>query len=731
MKTLYNTLTILILMLMATPIITNAQVRSDIYSFSDADRDTLGQLMLDYLDSLVVTTHNLNMPMVHWNPNFLPFHRAYVAGMEDFLILSGHPEFVPLPKWDPADSISSNLQFVDFAACTNANGGGNCNPLVNTNSSTARQIPASFVGSALCTYNYNAIIGTPPFANSVFESPWHGGVHVNIGGVMSQLKSPSAVIFWPWHAYLDDVWKEWECNCNGAPAVDLWMRDTPMKLGMSGQTMNTMAMDRGLEPNYQSVPHYMWISQDIWVRNEPDGFTTDVHENPEFSFSSPVYVYVRVRNRGCNTSSGNETLVLHWAKAATALSWPNHWNGTTTIGGPSGPSAGDTIALQAIDSIKAGGSTIVKFIWTPPNPDDYNGINTQPWHFCLLARMVDTNDPMAFAETSDLYYNVRNNNNIAWKNVTVVNNIPGLVGGEVFQGGVVAVGNVFDHPETFDFEFLSLEFEKGEIYKEAEVLLTLDEVTWQKWVAGGRQAENIEVFREGARQLIVKANNAWLRNFTFGKDERSTMNVTFNFLTKEVTEHTEFDYHVVQHRTGDQKIIGGEKYHIVKLDERQLFMANNGPDESIYKTDSVQLTATDIGEPAVYNWYNSEGELVYTGKDFTVSPEFTQEYKLEVIAQSDGYKDYDEVTVNVQQYEITSLFPNPSSSNVTVNYDTDGAASAYLQLMMPYGTTSNQYMLNVDMGEIIIDVSNYQVGVYNVVLVVDGQAVDSKSLLVQ
>ena len=69
----------------------------------------------------------------------------------------------------------------------------------------------------------------------------------------------------------------------------------------------------------------MWVSQDIWVRNQPDGFTNTTQENPINGQAN--YVYVHVRNRGCEASIGVEQLKAYWAKASTALIWPDSWNG--------------------------------------------------------------------------------------------------------------------------------------------------------------------------------------------------------------------------------------------------------------------------------------------------------------------------------------------------------------------------------------------------------------------
>lgn len=106
---------------------------------------------------------------------------------------------------------------------------------------------------------------------------------------------------------------------------DLYIKDTPA--------------DTGIEPNPDTGP--MWVTEDIWVRNNPDPgyqpfpfpeltppWTPLPHENPEYrdpKFSTPNYVYIRVRNRGTAASTGTERLRLYWAKASTGLGWPAQW----------------------------------------------------------------------------------------------------------------------------------------------------------------------------------------------------------------------------------------------------------------------------------------------------------------------------------------------------------------------------------------------------------------------
>lgn len=75
--------------------------------------------------------------------------------------------------------------------------------------------------------------------------------------------------------------------------------------------------------------------------------------------------------------------------------------------------------------------------------------------------------------------------------------------------------------------------------------------------------------------------------------------------------------------------------------------------------------------------------------------------------------------------------PNPANSNVTVNYILNNANSAYLQIIGYNGTTSNNYILDLNTTQTAINLSNYPLGYYTVALIVNGQIVDSKTLIKQ
>lgn len=146
---------------------------------------------------------------------------------------------------------------------------------------------------------------------------------------------------------------------------------------------------------------------------------------------------------------------------------------------------------------------------------------------------------------------------------------------------------------------------------------------------------------------------------------------------------------------------------------------------------TAQMNAASINEPATYNWYDSNDSLIYSGQSPSLSPTMTEKYKLEVIANSDQYKDYDEVQIKVNPYSIISLSPNPAHSNLTIHYDADEANSAYVILQPIAGGGSNSYILNTTQNQQTLNVGTYPPAVYAVLLVCDGVIVDSKMLTIQ
>jgi subtilisin family serine protease len=494
--------------------------------------------------------------------------------------------------------------------------------------------------------------------------------------------------------------------------------------------------DGGAEPNESA--EYLWTSEDIWVRNQDDGETNQFHENPAYIDDyTPVYVYVRVRNRGCSESVGDEELHLYWSKASTALTWPEFWDGSIV----SPVLMGDEIDMKIIDPIGSQAESIVKFEWIPPNPEDYENIDgiEQPWHFCLLSRIVAENDPILNElENGDwnLVHNVKSSNNISWKNISIVNIEPGSAGGswddDKVVGATFAIGNASDTSGTFNWSFkLPASYSGKSLLEVAEVRINLDSLGWSKWVTGGRILKNISVANESRYQLLITGDSALLQNLTFLPHERSLMALSFNFLTRELNGVYEYDYHVIQKDYFTQETLGGEKIEI-HVEEREMFMAEAGENQEVYRNEQIIISAEEINEDAIYNWYDSNGNLIHTGQNLTITPQITSTYRLEVIAETDGFKDYDEVEVVVKYAEITNVSPNPVSSILTIEYDTKNVQSAYLILTrVAQSGLTNNYQINTELNQTTINVSALPYGMYNLILVADGEMTDQTSIIIE
>lgn len=161
--------------------------------------------------------------------------------------------------------------------------------------------------------------------------------------------------------------------CATAPAADVWVRDNDT--------------DTGATPS----GGFMWLGPDLWNRNAPDGAAD--HQNPEYGEQN--YLYATVRNRGA-TQAASTTVELWLGDAATGLIWPSSYTYVGRVVVPN-LAPGETRQVGPV-------------AWTPPGPG----------HYCMYMRLLSAQDPIAAAEGASITANASNNNNIAYRNLNVV-----------------------------------------------------------------------------------------------------------------------------------------------------------------------------------------------------------------------------------------------------------------------------------------------------------------------
>lgn len=503
---------------------------------------------------------------------------------------------------------------------------------------------------------------------------------------------------------------------------------------------NTNPNDVGMEPNPYQGP--MWLSPSIIPRNTP---TLGPAQTIEFQAGVTRFIYVGVVNRSCNDYPGGGTLTVNWTKASTAMLWPQDWSNTSTqlscsnqLGLPTNPHIGGLVGQINLPSIPKNSSLYVQVPWNSvPNPDDFYSCfpSGDYKHFCFMARVDDPMDPDTWNDPL-VWNDVNGSNNWAWKNISIVNDIPGIVhnedcySNERRQSGVVAISNPLEDNEDYRIEFVVDQQNQGlPIFEQAEIRATLDESTWNKWSDGGFVSSNLRIDREDCRQVMITGTPAYLDNLHYLSHEITLMSLSFNFVSEKVDATPEFDYHLMQRRKSNHKIIGGETYRIEKP-LRYLFTADGGGEKTITSDEIIALNANTINEDAYYNWYDEAGNLIYSGESFTVDPDITTKYKLQVIAKNDGFTSYDEVIVHVKDYQIKAISPNPASTNISVEYYIKGAATVYFSVCPFNSSSSNNYLIDPTLTNASLDLSGMGTGSYYLRLIVNGKIMDEKSFVV-
>ncbi len=174
------------------------------------------------------------------------------------------------------------------------------------------------------------------------------------------------------------------------------------------------------------------------------------------------------------------------------------------------PPVYDTAPLT-VPVLQPNQSVVVQVPWFPPDPARF-GCFGDPGHFCLLAR-VETAAAfpfgMATPEGMNVDTNTRNNNNIAWKNVTVVDSVSRLR----FLSGAI-VRNFLPHPAVFRLRVRAAAEDRArEPFAHGTVTLSVPPRLGDRWRASKAIGEGVEVAREAQDRLDlrVKGDGSFLQ----------------------------------------------------------------------------------------------------------------------------------------------------------------------------------------------------------------------------
>ena len=164
--------------------------RTPVSSLSPQKQAQLRQL----IDTYIITQNPVgdhaaagNNPslMIH-DMGFLAWHNVFLGKLENWLVVNGGQEFVPLPYYDPATPIPA--------------------PLNKNNTDPNFPLPNSLRPGPIANIpDYMAL-------NQVAVD-YHNQAHGRFGGQMPFAQtSPSDPIFWPFHAFLVAVYEHWRSH---------------------------------------------------------------------------------------------------------------------------------------------------------------------------------------------------------------------------------------------------------------------------------------------------------------------------------------------------------------------------------------------------------------------------------------------------------------------------------------------------------------------------------------
>ena len=342
--------------------------------------------------------------------------------------------------------------------------------------------------------------------------------------------------------------------------------------------------DFGVEPSTSVIA---WNSPDIWVRNQQD--TNQSHQSPLYNPSSPNYVYAKVRNRGCNLTTGNDILKIY---AYLPNSNINIETASYRLSNPSFSSNNtssfieNTFSFQEIGSItipviNSAQFAIVSIPWNVPDPRGILGCTSTNFDTFIYTKIVSSTDFFSVPETTDYYQNIINNNNIAGKS-SVLLAPPNLLNPNdnttAYESSIL-ISNPTNLPININLELLKEESETGKlIFQESEVSLKMDETIFNAWQRGGSISQNLNNTTEQSVKRIT-TDKVELNNINVLANEIGKIDLKFNFLTSEYTDKTCYNYHLIIRNNVTNSIIGGTTI-VINKPIRNLFYANAGEKHS-------------------------------------------------------------------------------------------------------------------------------------------------------
>lgn len=388
---------------------------------------------------------------------------------------------------------------------------------------------------------------------------------------------------------LDELLYSDDCSATLVQGWDLYMKDN--------------SDDYGDEPNIST--NECWITNEIWF--EENG------EKVEVLQSGQTYDFcVQVRNRGAQTSPAGAVLYAHWTKARIGGSWPWGWTGYTYDCNGTSVRQGDLAGSIVLPPIEGGKTYIARIPWTTPEIEEYSpclefagDYLNELWHYCVLARIVDSQEqPDETITGMDFQNFVLDFNNVVSRNVTIM--------GTRFNDhlgtsstGVVGLANPrpgeYSGPYTLKFDIDRI----VDLDLFANVTLT-----FPSWFYNSHNDMTYQhCYNQGYGNFIL-ADNAQFDNINFTADDNYFYPLVLDVEYIEYNPNLFYDYEInLTLEDASGVLVGGEQFQFRRYPSG---MANSIRARDIPKEEGIVKDQEPIipNEILYVDVYNAQGQLL-------------------------------------------------------------------------------------------------------------------------
>ena len=287
----------------------------------------------------------------------------------------------------------------------------------------------------------------------------------------------------------------------------------------------------------------------------------------------------------------------------------------------------------------------------------------------------------------------------------------------------VIVPNLSNSSKKYDIRVKSRNSSPAAVFSEAKVSVNMSKDLMQAWKQGGSVSQAVEADRNVSEKLYLLSDSSSIDRITLNPRQVGNISLNCNFLAGEaITERKSYDIDLAIYDSETGQCLGGETFRIVQNPRPAI----NPEVELQRNSGDMVLSAANVNEEAMYEWYNADGVLVGSGTSLRVPAGMPAgNYTVKVEAKSDGAVSYSEVSVPGTS-AIKNVEADGNGRDVVVTFERPVQSQSTLRLASSSGNAPvSEYSLAAGAERYSIPAAGMQPGVYQVTLIENGRQTGS------